>query len=200
MKGIDVSAYQGVVPWHNLSEIGFGITKVSEGEGYSNPYWQSNAVNMRVEKKTRGFYHFSMPAWKQNTPEGEAAYFWSKIENVLMKGDLIAVDIEKAFIDDPVVVNSWALRVLSHLEYLAGWPPFLYSYPDFITRYLTDKRLARFPLWLAWYQEELPKSYRQWKTITLWQQGPGKIPGLKGEVDVDVFFLSASALEKFGKP
>jgi lysozyme len=199
MKGVDVSSYQGLVPWHILHDIDFGIIKVTEGEGYVNPYWKDNAVNLHIENKIRGFYLFSLPGTPGNTPEAEAAYFYSKVEHILQKGDLIACDIEKTQLDAPQTCN-WSYRLLHHLEQLAGYKPFLYSYPDFIKTHLTDRRLAQWPLWLAWYEQELPRSFAQWPVIALWQQGPGIVKGIPGKVDVDVFFLSASDLKKYGRP
>jgi lysozyme len=200
MKGIDVSSYQGIVPWHNLKDIEFGITKVTEGESYINPFWRDNAIHMQVEKKIRGFYHFSLPGAAGNTPEAEAAYFWSKVEHIIRKGDIIACDIEKTYLRSDKQTSDWAYRLLQHLEQLAKFRPFIYSYPDFIKTQLTDKRLSHWPLWLAWYQDDLPHSFAQWPTITLWQRGPGKIQGLSGQTDVDIFFLKANDLKKWGKP
>jgi lysozyme len=199
MKGIDISSYQGTVPWHTMHDVSFGIVKVTEGEGYTNPYWKDNAINLRVTNKIRGFYMFSLPGQGSNTAEAEAAYFWSKIENIISKGDLIACDVEKTNLS-PKLTSDWTLSLLQHLEYLAGYKPFLYTYPSFIDQYLKSPKLANYPLWLAWYKSNLPRSYAQWRTIALWQMGPGKIQGVSGQVDIDIFLLGAHELERYGKP
>lgn len=200
MRGIDVASYQGIVPWHTLHNVDFGVVKVTEGENYVNPYWQTNAANLRVENKLRGFYYFSIPGLKGNTPEAEAVYFWSKIEHFILPGDIIACDVEKTNYNDAKRTSTWVYKSLSYLKKLAKFTPLIYSYPDFITLYLTDRKLSEFPLWLAWYKDNLPKSFQQWSRIALWQRGPGTIPGITGQVDIDIFFLGAEKFKEYGKP
>src|SRR5438067_10824865 len=199
MKGVDLSAYQGVLPWQKLNDIQFGIIKVTEGEGYINPYWYENTVEMRKHGKLCGFYMFTTPGLGKNTPEGDARYFWTRVGRTVQKGDLIAVDLETTLLN-PQQTSQWAFKVLSTLESLASWKPLIYSYPDFIRNNLTDKRLAAYPLWLAWYDDNLPRSFEQWPVIALWQRGPGTVQGETEDIDIDIFFLKADRLRAYGKP
>src|SRR5207244_10609038 len=110
----------------------------------------------------------------------------------------IAFDIEKTQLN-AIETSGWAVRAMGHLEYLAGFRPLIYSYPDFISNYLKAPSLGAYPLWLAWYQDKLPKSFAQWGKIALCQKVQMRIEGVEGEVDQNIFFLGRKELEAYGK-
>src|SRR5205823_14298341 len=100
---------------------------------------------------------------------------------------------------NPIETSGWAVRAMGHLDYLAGFHPLIYSYPDFINNNLKAPSLGSYPLWLAWYQEKLPGRFAQWSKIALWQKGQMRIEGVEGEVDQNIFFLGRKELEAYGK-
>jgi GH25 family lysozyme M1 (1,4-beta-N-acetylmuramidase) len=61
--GIDASSYQGRVNWAAVDALtAFGSEKVTEGTGYTNPFWLAAKAAMQARAKATGFiplaYHF----------------------------------------------------------------------------------------------------------------------------------------------
>ncbi len=51
----------------------------------------------------------------------------------------------------------------------------------------SDQRLANYGLWIAAYQSSEPTSFAPWQFWAIWQYGGGPVPGIIGNVDLDVF-------------
>lgn len=66
-----------------------------------------------------------------------------------------------------------------------GVKPIIYTNVDFYTRILKDD-FDEYPLWIAHYLEKhRPRIYRDW---SFWQHSEtGKVNGIKGNVDFNVF-------------
>ena len=140
---------------------------------------------------TRGAYHF----YSVHSPAKAQAEFF--IQNVkLENGDLPPVlDVEhkpKSQTDEAFKesVLLWLNMVESHY----GVKPIIYTYYKFKTRYLSDSVFDSYPYWIAHYYVEKVEYTGAWK---FWQHTDvGKLPGIKGNVDFDIYNGSYYDLRK----
>ncbi len=63
-RGIDVSRYQQVVNWQQVSDAGiaFAFARASQGRQYTDPYFATNWAHIRTAKLVRGAYHVFRPS------------------------------------------------------------------------------------------------------------------------------------------
>ena len=193
IRGVDVSHYQGKINWESLrnadmgsSPVSFVIIKATEGVSLIDDYFNENFYQARRNGLIRGAYHFLTP----DVPARQQAQFFLRQAH-LEEGDLPPVlDVE----DD----RKWALSGVSRadiqkraLEWLQvveehyGVKPIIYSSYKFRRDILTDRRFAEYPFWMAHYYVSQPASDVEW---AFWQHTDcGKLPGIKGPVDCNVF-------------
>lgn len=193
IRGVDVSHYQGKINWESLrnadmgsSPVSFVIIKATEGVSLIDDYFNENFYQARRNGLIRGAYHFLTP----DVPASQQAQFFLRQAH-LEEGDLPPVlDVE----DD----RKWALSGVSRadiqkraLEWLQvveehyGVKPIIYSSYKFRRDILTDRRFAEYPFWMAHYYVSQPASDVEW---AFWQHTDcGKLPGIKGPVDCNVF-------------
>lgn len=76
---------------------------------------------------------------------------------------------------------------MAELERLTGYRPVFYS-NAYDARALWEKRLSRYPLWVAEYGSSRAPSTGSWRTWEGFQYSDkGRIPGVRGLVDLDRF-------------
>ena len=199
IHGIDISHYQGDINWQmlrNNAEIShtplrFVIIKATEGSNRLDACFDKNFYEAREHGFIRGAYHF----WSTRTSAQQQAAFF--IRNVkLQEGDLPPVlDIEhkpknksiKEFQND---IQTWLDIIESH--YAAT--PIIYTSYKFKLAYLSGSEFNRYPYWIAHYYVDKLDYKGQWK---FWQHtDAGKLPGIKGYVDLDVYNGSDYDLRK----
>lgn len=85
--GQDWASYQGTYP--PATGLAFVFLKITEGEGYVNPYWQSQEADALKAGAAIGKYHY--PHMHNSVP-GEINYF---LKNALVKpGEMVVLDWE----------------------------------------------------------------------------------------------------------
>lgn len=194
LQGLDCSSYQGQPDWHAVAAAGysFAITKASEGSNISDPTFAYNFAGIKAANMVRGCYHFGRVA---NDPANEARFFLGHLP-ALDAGDIIALDLEEGNGD----LSQWARTWLDTVEAALGFPPILYTSPDYAMNHLAGAGLSRFNLWLA----DLSRSRTscgQWGTIAMRQYSwEGRVPGINGNVDLDELARDVAGLKKLGKP
>lgn len=181
VSGIDISHYQGHVDWPAVpSTVAFAILKATQGARGVDPTFAANRFGAVKAGKRVGGYHFA----GNDDPVVEADHFLATVGHV-NAGDLPPVyDCEQGAGN----LVDQALAWLQQVEHHTGRIPFLYSYKPFIQAHLSgDKRLARYPLYIAAYGS-VPPHVDGWPTWTIWQRtSSGTVPGIAGRVDMDVF-------------
>jgi len=91
--GIDASSYQGNVNWAVVdATTAFGFEKVTEGTGYTNPYWSNAKGALAARAKASGFVPGAYLFLAQGNGAGQADYFARQAGNI--DGFAIAVDVE----------------------------------------------------------------------------------------------------------
>ena len=199
IHGIDISHYQGEIDWETLKNnamiekcpVRFVMIKATEGASKLDNSFEDNFYNAREYGFIRGAYHF----WSvHSSAEAQARYF---IKNVQLEvGDLPPVlDVEhKAKNQTDEEFKESVLTWLNIVEEEYGVKPIIYTYYKFKTRYLSDKVFDDYPDWIAHYYVEKDEYQGAWK---FWQHTDcGKLPGIKGYVDFDIYNGSFYDLRK----
>jgi lysozyme len=198
MSGIDVSHFQQEIDWHQVRRVGisFAFVKASEGTNISDPMFKQNWKDARLAGVLRGAYHFFRP---QLDPAAQANFFLEKIGGET--GELPPVlDVEVLTAASPAQVVAGARRWLEILEAKLGRKPILYTGSAFWRNTLKNSsEFAQFPLWIAHYTSgPNPLVPSAWPTWTFWQfSQQGKVAGINGNVDLDVFNGTVTELEAF---
>lgn len=219
--GIDISKYQHVIGkkkyainWNNLriSHLGniskktvsgnvnypirFVYIKSTEGSSLLNPYYRSDYIAARAHGFKVGTYHFFSP----NTPASTQARLFLK-RSILRKGDLPPVlDVEptKEQIKKMGGIGVLFARVRTWLRFVereVGVKPILYISQGFVNKYLNyaPDLKHNYQIWIARYGEFKPDIH-----LIYWQLCPdGRVNGIHGHVDVNVFNGYQDAFDKF---
>lgn len=199
IHGIDISHHQGDIDWAELrdkgvinkSPIRFIMIKATEGSTQIDENFIDNFYQAREYGFTRGAYHF----YSVHTSARQQAAFF--IKNVkLENGDLPPVlDVEhkpkdQSDADFKASVLAWLDIVERHY----GVKPIIYTYYKFKMRYLSDPVFNQYPYWIAHYYVDKVEYKGEWK---FWQHTDvGKLPGIKGNVDFNIYNGSYYDLRK----
>lgn len=189
IHGIDVSHHQGKINWDALSEaqiddcpITFVIIKGTEGRTIKDPLYKHNYHEASRGRYIKGVYHFFTPSI--HTGKQQAEHYLRQVR--LQPGDLPPVlDIEKVGKLTRAELQAEALQWLAECEKAYGCPPIIYTNHKFYQKYLDAPEFKKYPLWMAhYYLPALPYD-GQWK---FWQHNDcGRLPGIKGTVDLNVY-------------
>jgi len=190
IHGIDVSHYQGTIDWDVLRHHGtidncpirFVMIKATEGASKVDSKFDENFSQALEYGFTRGAYHFYSV---QSAAAQQAHFFISKVK--LQNGDLPPVlDVEhkpkdQSDEDFKASVLEWLQIVEDHY----GVKPIIYTYYKFKMRYLSDVVFDDYPYWIAHYYVDSVEYQGDWK---FWQYTDvGKLPGIKGDVDFNIY-------------
>ncbi len=197
IQGIDISHHQGDIDWDLLrnAKIGdnpvyFIIIKATEGKSLLDENFNDNFYQARENGFIRGAYHFFSP----DVPAAEQARHFLKQVH-LEEGDLPPVlDIEN--VGDLTVgqVKEEAQTWLRMVEEQCGVKPIIYTYYKFKLKYLSDEEFDDYPYWIAHYYVRDLAYKGKWK---FWQHTDrGRLPGIKGYVDFNIYNGSMYDLKK----
>ena len=189
IHGIDISHYQGKIDWEQLNNamikgcpVRFVIIKSTEGSSSLDENFRENFNQARDYGFIRGVYHF----WSNKSTAREQAYYF--LEQVhLTDGDLPPVlDIEHK--PDDKSVEDFQRDVLTWLHIVEDKyhaKPIIYTYYKFKEQYLSAPVFDDYPYWIAHYYVDKVQYKGKWK---FWQHTDvGKLPGIKGYVDFNIY-------------
>ena len=185
--GIDVSEYQGKISWSYVDTIEkkyplhYVFIRATVGKDRPDRQFERNWLGAKENKMIRGAYHYYRP--NENSLE-QAELFITTVE--LEKGDLPPVlDIEKLPKNQSIAnlklgLKRWLKAVESHY----GVKPIIYTgeryYDDFLKEEFSD-----YLFWIAnynFYREEIDSDWLFWQFTE-----KASIPGIKGNVDVNIY-------------
>ena len=185
--GIDVSEYQGKISWSYVDTlekkypIHFVFIRATVGKDRKDRQFDTNWLGAKENKMIRGAYHYYRP--NENSLE-QAELFITTVR--LQKGDLPPVlDIEKLPKNQSIAnlklgLKRWLKAVESHY----GVKPIIYTgeryYDDFLKEEFSD-----YLFWIAnynFYREEIGTDWLFWQFTE-----KASIPGIKGNVDVNIY-------------
>lgn len=210
LGGIDVANHQGTINWGAVAGAGveFMIAKATEGTTFRDPFFGMNWSGAKLVGLARGAYHFAR-ADLGTSPEGEADWFLSVVEPGLEVGDFLCLDIEDADAvhPQPADLHGWVAAWVGRVTARAGFRPLLYSTASYLTAHnLAGKAdLADCGLWLASWSDtppaKFPKPPPPWEFVAIHQwSSKGRVPGIAGDVDLDLFNGTVDRLRAYGKP
>ena len=189
IHGIDISHYQGKIDWEQLKNamikgcpVRFVIIKSTEGSSRLDENFRENFNQARDFGFIRGVYHF----WSNKSTAREQAYYF--LDQVhLTVGDLPPVlDIEHKPADKSV--EDFQRDVLTWLHIVEDKyhvKPIIYTYYKFKEQYLSAPVFEDYPYWIAHYYVDKVQYKGKWK---FWQHTDvGKLPGIKGYVDFNIY-------------
>ena len=189
IHGIDISHYQGKIDWEQLKNamikgcpVRFVIIKSTEGSSRLDENFRENFNQARDFGFIRGVYHF----WSNKSTAREQAYYF--LDQVhLTDGDLPPVlDIEHKSADKSV--EDFQRDVLTWLHIVEDKyhvKPIIYTYYKFKEQYLSAPVFDDYPYWIAHYYVDKVQYKGKWK---FWQHTDvGKLPGIKGYVDFNIY-------------
>ncbi len=209
--GIDISKYQHVIKrrrygidWNKLRIVSLGTIskkrvdgavnfpvsfiyiKSTEGTTIRNQFYANDYVQARKHGLRVGSYHF----FSCRSNAAAQAHFFLKHSH-FRKGDFPPVlDVEptKKQIAQMGGVSAMFARIqtwLNIVEAKTGCRPILYVGQQFVNKYLSAAPYIKnnYMVWIARYGE-----YKPDVKLTYWQLCPdGRVSGIKGEVDINVF-------------
>lgn len=192
VRGIDVSRHQGMM---NLESIGaegidFIFIKASEGESVQDPNFRINYSKAEHAGLKTGAYHF-FRFDVDGVPQA------INLLNAIGDRSLdlgVAIDVEESGNAKGISKDTVALRLTSMIEYLnlRGLRPIIYTNTRGYEEYVHDI-VPGCVLWICAFTN--PPIGEEW---TFWQYNHhGSLPGIKGDVDLNVFNGSNEQWETF---
>lgn len=193
--GLDVSNHQTNVDWRSVAADGvkFAWAKVTEGTGYTDPFWAKNRDGARAVDLPIGGYHFARPS--RNPARAEADYFLSKLGDTTLPPVLDYED-ERVGGIAPAALTDWAMEWLERVHAGTGVRPVIYMGAFYgVAR---DHRWLDYDVWLPAYtapssvdpdptQIKPPPSPAPWGRWDVWQYtSKGEIAGVTGWCDLNV--------------
>ena len=198
IQGIDISHYQGTIDWEALrnamiqkAPVRFVIIKATEGATMIDENFADNFYQAREYGFIRGAYHF----YSTKSPARQQAYhFLDKVK--LEPGDLPPVlDVEHK--NPEQTTEEFQQDVLSWLHIVEDRyhvKPILYTSYRFKQKYLSDSIFDAYPYWIAHYYVDAVRYEGPW---LFWQHTDvGSLPGIRHEVDLNVFRGSREQLQQ----
>lgn len=199
IHGIDVSHHNEKIDWHKVKnsiddkvDIDFCFIKATEGEDLKDPDFEKNWQESKKTGLIRGAYHFYVP-WANPTEQAE-----NFIESVsLQNGDFAPViDFEIQGKGKKVRQNLLEnVKIfINVIEKFYGVKPIIYTNGHIYKQYIKGN-LDEYPLWISNYESEKLEGYNDAR-LMIWQHSTnGKVDGIKGDVDFNVFVASKSHLD-----
>ena len=204
--GPDVARYQHPdgkpIDWAaaKRSGVGYAFIKATEGTTVVNPWFRADWAGAGNVGLPRGAYHFARPNRPLSTATAQARAFLAVAGRLDRAGDMPAVlDLESSGGLAPGELVAWAQEWVRTVQNATGRAPLLYTYRSFWRRSAGNSTaLNHLPLWIADYSDGVAGAGRAagptrpliggWQDWAIWQwTDDGRIPGVAGPVDVNVF-------------
>lgn len=191
--GADISAHNGNINFGQLAQkIDFIYIKATEGGNWNDAHFHRNLIGARRAGIAAGAYHF----FRFDRPGQVQAV---NIINTLYghSFDLpVAIDIEEndnpAGIPNDTIVAR--LSVLTRMLTDRGYPVVFYVNKRSLNNIVRHK-FPDIPLWICSLSSPPPRHFLFWQ-----YSHTGRMPGVKGEVDLNVFNGSEADFKQFIKP
>jgi lysozyme len=203
VHGTDTSRWQPSIQWPKVrqSGISFAFIKATEGGDHKDPAFAKNWKAAKTAGVPRGAYHFY---YFCTAPEVQAAWYLRNVprDKFSMPPVLDAEWNHQSRTcpgkKSPERVRRDLHTWLKIVEKATGKRPIIYTTPDFYD----DNDMGRFEGYHFWLRSTAahPTERYPHEKWTFWQYtGTGKIPGIEGKADINVFRGSAKEWAKWLK-
>lgn len=179
VQGIDVSSWQGNVDWKYWWNQGkrFAYVKATEGNYYTNEYFDQQYNGSRRVGMIRGAYHFANPS--VSSGRGQATYFVNHGGDWRSGGKTLpgVLDIEynpygnTCYNKTKSQMVRWITRFVNRYKTLTGRDVVIYTNYDWWKRCTgnSTKFNRTNPLWVARYASSPGTLPGRWPYYTFWQ-------------------------------
>ena len=211
VPGLDVSHYQGGINWASVYAAGYRFVFVKASGGDEDPptivdpNFETNMIGARNAGLLAGAYHFAYPYY--NEADSEARHFLNVAGDYITEGYLRpALDVETGggTLTDQEL-SSWIETWMTTVETATGVEPLLYVNSNYANYYL-ESWVNKYDLWIAHWRcsTSISPNTGIWNgEWAFWQYygpsycGDNYVPGISGNVDLDVFNGTRTELDAF---
>ena len=189
-EGIDISNWQGYIDYSQVKNSGIEIVyiKASQGNTYRDPYFEINYKNAKANNLKVGFYHF-LTATNIQEAEQQAKFFASVISGKEPDCKLV-IDYEQFYGVGKEQINQIALAFIQKVKELTEREVIVYSDLYNVENTFNADVANSGELWLAFYGDfrNLQNVSSSWSNfIGVQYTNKGRVPGIKGNVDRNLF-------------
>lgn len=199
MVGIDVSGWQASNVTCTAS-YDFAVVKVSQGVGFENGSWRTQARCVTDRGKSLGLYHYA----GGNNAASEADYFVGRARDYIGRAVLV-LDWE-SYQNAQWGNSDWVRRFVQRVHTLTGVWPMVYVQASALGQIPGDVR-ANCGLWVAQYASNAPTGYqsRPWNYAVYGEAmrqytSNGWISGYNGPLDLNYFRGDAGQWQAYANP
>ena len=196
LRGIDVSAYQENVDWEQVKASGVefvmirvGFRGSQQGKLFEDSCAQSHYQGARAAGLKVGGYFFSQAITVEEAEE-EAEYAmeitkgWEMDMPLAYDWEIIGPE-ERTNVVDARMLTDISKAFCRKVEE-AGLETMVYFNPEQSDKQMFLEELTPFGFWLAMYTDHMDYQYK----VDMWQYtNQGSVPGIQGNVDINLFFL-----------
>lgn len=197
VHGTDVSKYQGDIDWSRTksSGISFAFIKATEGGDILDPKFMRNWAAAKKAGVARGAYHFY---YFCTPPATQARWF---IRNVPRDTKAMPPVLDMEWNPHsptckrrpPAETVKREMKIfLDIVSRHYGQKPIVYTTPDFFEQNRLD-RISGVSFWLRSTAGHPQEKYGDHPWVFWQYTGTGKVPGIKGKADLNVFAGSRNA-------
>ena len=193
--GIDVSTHQKEIDWQKVKTAGveivmirLGYRTMMDGELYEDEWAQRNYQGAKAAGLKIGAYFFSQAISVEETIE-EANYAlniaadWELDMPLVFDWELVNNNCRNAHVDARMLTDF--CKVFCNIIEAAGREAMIYFNPYQARNRLYLEELTDYRFWLAMYSDEMDFAYK----IDMWQYTcTGSVPGINGDVDINLYF------------
>ena len=199
ITAIDVSAYQEDIDWQKVADSGVEMAMIraafrgwgEKGVIKVDEYVHKNLQGADEVGLTVGVYFFSQATSVEEVDE-EIDILLDIIKDhnitgyVVFDWEYVSEEARTANVDARTLTDC-SLHFCKRIEE-AGYEPMVYFNTYQGINLLELEELKAYDFWLARYTDRMNFPYR----VRMWQYtDSGKVPGIKGKVDINVFFPEA---------
>lgn len=203
-RGIDVSSFQGEIDWPAVKAAGVDFAIIRVGyRGYGSgailldEYFDANAQGAIAAGIKVGVYFFSQAITNEEAVE-EANFVLEHIKDYDITYPVV-YDLEAIPHDTARTDYLTGRQATDHCIAFcdtvenAGYHSMVYSNRRWLLLKLDLTRLASYDIWYASYvsQPDFPYDFKIWQFTD-----SGNIPGITGDVDINIGFTDYSALQE----
>ncbi len=192
VHGIDISHHQARINWDTVAvqNLHFSFIKATEGATFKDSLYCHNWNELARIQLKKGAYHFFRP---KVDPLLQAQNFIDEV--VLQDGDLppvLDIEVIDGCTDMEILegVQKWLNIIEEHYQI----QPIIYTNLNFYRRFIAG-HFDAYPIWIARYNHFKPQ-LAYGNSWIFWQYGnKGRVNGIKGDVDLNVFYGSLDELD-----
>lgn len=203
LPGVDIASHQhpngAAIDWKAVKASGqsYAFIKATEGVGYLNPFFSSDSFKAQEAGVVPGSYHYAKPSY--GSARAQARYYATALATGPQPSLPPVLDLEENGGLDPVSLQNWVRDWIDEIKKQTGRDPIMYTYYSFwIDKMANTTEFSQYPLWLAYYNQNLPSTIPGgWKSVTFWQYSDsGNVNGIRGNVDLNEYYGSDAQLKQ----